>query len=155
MKDANNFFQQFKNGLIGGLNTIAIGRIQRFDPLKMQADVNILPGDTLVVDVPVGTIQTSRYFIRVPYTRGDHVLVAFAQRDIDEIMRGANATESQRMLSLDDAVVVCGINTFNDPLPAEDADKLVIGQKDGEAKITMGRGEINLDGVVKVNGSAI
>jgi hypothetical protein len=155
MKDANNFFRSFKSGLVGDLNTIAIGRIKNFNPLKMQADVNILPGETLVVDVPVGTIQTSQYYIRVPYVKGDYVLVAFAQRDIDDIMRGGNASDTQRMLSLDDAVVVCGINLFTDPLPAEDADKLIIGQKNGTAKITMSGGEINLDGVVKVNGSEI
>lgn len=155
MKDANLYFKQMQRNMIGVINTVAIGRIRSFDPRQMKADVNILPGDTLIIDVPVGTIQTSEYFIRVPYRRGDYVLVAFAQRDIDDIMRGGNASESQRMLSLDDAIVVCGINPFTSNLPEDDSDKLVIGQKDGEAKIIMSDGEIDLQGIVKVNGAEI
>ena len=46
----------------------------------------------------------------MPYKRGDTVLVVFAQREIDNIMYEANNPASQRMLAVDDAVVVCGIN---------------------------------------------
>ncbi len=45
-----------------------------------------------------------------------------------------------------------GINLFADPLPAEDADKLVIGQKDGSAKMTMGDGVITFHGEVEFIG---
>jgi hypothetical protein len=155
MKEAAAFFNQFKTNLISGLNTCAIGRIEAFDGVKMKADVRILPDDVLIVDVPVGTLQTSDFYIRLPYKKGDYVFVSFAQRDIDGIMHGGDATPSERMLSLDDAVVICGINLFTQSLPPADADKLVIGEKNGAAKIVIGGGKIRLIGDIEVNGTPL
>lgn len=70
-------------------------------------------------------------------------------------MYGSNNPPSNRMLAVNDAVIVCGINLFTQDLPAEDADKLVIGEKGGAAKITMGGGKISLIGDVEVNGAPL
>lgn len=138
MKKAQEFFNKLSSGIIGGVNTCMLGQIERFDPVEMSADVVLLPDGDLIVDVPVGMQQTSDFFIRMPYQEGDIVLVVFAQRDIDGIMRGGDATPSQRMLSLDDAIIVCGINLFtDDPLPAANAGDLVIGKRNGNAKIVL------------------
>lgn len=138
MKKANEFFSKYKNDLVGGLNTCLMGQIERFDAEAMSADVKLLPDGDLIIDVPVGIQQTADFFIRVPYQVGDIVLVLFAQRDIDGIMNGGDATPSQRMLSLDDAIVICGINLYtDDPLPVEDAGDLVIGKRNGNAKIVL------------------
>jgi hypothetical protein len=76
----------------------------------------------------------------------------FSKSDIDPIMYDNGKIPSERMLDMDDAIVVCGINLFTEQLPAEDADKLVIGQTDGVAKIVMGEGVINLVGTIQKNG---
>lgn len=154
MKDVEEYFDSYRTGLIGELNTIAIGEIERFDPIKMKADVMLLPEKELILDVPVGTFQTKKFFIRIPYEKGDPVMVAFAQRDIDNIMHGGNESPSERMLSKDDAIVICGINRFKDSLPAENTDKLVLAEKGG-ASVAIGGGEIILDGNVKVNGTPL
>ncbi|MEI5869244.1 Gp138 family membrane-puncturing spike protein [Bacillus albus] len=155
MREANDFFRRFKEKMVGGLNTCAIGQIENYDPVKLKADVRILPGETLIKSVPVGIQQTAEFFIRMPYKRGDTVLVVFAQREIDNIMYEANNPASQRMLAVDDAVVVCGINLFTNDLPAIDADKLLIGEKSGGATIAIGGGKIIMKGIVEVNGSQI
>ncbi|WP_411501367.1 Gp138 family membrane-puncturing spike protein [Bacillus thuringiensis] len=141
--------------MVGGLNTCAIGEIVSYDPIKSKADVKLLPGDTLIKSVPVGIQQTAEYFIRMPYKRGDTVLVVFVQREIDNIMYQSNNPASQRMLAVDDAVVVCGINLFTNNLPATDSDKLLIGEKSGGATITIGGGQISLKGDVDVNGTPL
>lgn len=154
-KAANHFFKQYQNKLIGGINTCLIGVIENYDAETNKADVS-LPDGELITNVPVGAIQTAEFFIRVPYTPGDYVLVVFSQRDIDGIMNEGDETPTDRMLSLDDAIVVCGINLFNDPLPSNDLDKLVIAQKDGAASIIMGGGEIHFGGnKVFVNGTEL
>lgn len=157
MSEAAAFFERFKNNLIGSLNTCAIGQIVRFDGVKMQADVKLLPDGELILDVPVGTIQTSDFYIRVPYKNGDYVVVIFAQRDIDEIMYGGNTTPSQRMLALDDAIVAFGINLFTNSLPSENSNDLVIGKKDGGASIVIKQNnEIEVKcSQFKVNGRVI
>ncbi|WP_212934956.1 Gp138 family membrane-puncturing spike protein [Bacillus hominis] len=155
MKEANDFFRRFKEKTVGGLNTCAIGEIVSYDPIKSKADVNLLPGDTLIKSVPVGIQQTADFFIRIPYKRGDTVLVVFVQREIDNIMYQSNNPASQRMLAVDDAVVVCGINLFTNNLPAADTDKLLIGEKLGGATISIGGGKISMTGIVEVNGSQI
>ncbi|EEL78657.1 hypothetical protein bcere0028_57680 [Bacillus cereus AH1271] len=97
----------------------------------------------------------------MPYKRGDAVLVVFVQREIDNIMYQSNNPASQRMLAVDDAIVVCGINLFTNDLPAADANKLVVGEKSGAATFTIGGGDvvisgnISLKGKVNVNGTPL
>ena len=61
MRDANDFFHKFKSKTIGSLNTCAIGQIENYDPVKLKADVRILPGETLIKSVPVGIQQTAEF----------------------------------------------------------------------------------------------
>lgn len=155
MREANDFFHKFKSKMIGGLNTCAIGLIENYDPVKSKADVRILPGETLIKSVPVAIQQTGDFYIRMPYKRNDPVVVVFAQREIDNIMHQANNPTSERMLAVDDAVVVGGINFFSNDLPIVDADKLVVGEKSGGATIVIGGGKISLKGDVDVNGTPL
>lgn len=155
MREANDFFRRFKEKTVGSINTCAIGLIENYDPVKLKADVRLLPGETLIKSVPVVIQQTSDFYIRLPYKRDDAVLVVFAQREIDNIMYQANNPASQRMLAVDDALVVGGINFFTNDLPSEDVDKLLIGEKSGGATIAIGDGKIIMKGIVEVNGSQI
>jgi hypothetical protein len=159
MNEAKEFFKKYKKDMVAGLNTCMLGQIERFDPAAMSADVTLLPDGDLIIDVPVGIQQTEDFYIRVPYQVGDIVLVVFVQRDIDGIMRGGDATTSQRMLSMDDAVVVCGINLYtDDPLPASNPGDLVIGKKNGNSKIVLNAANDDIEVTCtnfKVNGRAL
>lgn len=161
-KEANNFFNRQQKNLLSGINTCSPGQIEKYDPITNKADVILSPDGQLIVDVPVSTIQTSEFFIRVPYKQGDPVIVIFSQRDIDIVFHGDDATPTDRMLSLDDAIVIAGANYFYDPLPNEDVDKLIIGEKNGSSKITLGGGkmalfasDIEIQGNVRANGDFI
>ena len=154
MKNAVNFHRNLQQRTMGKINTMMPGTIVRYNPVENKADIELQDG-TLIMEIPMGTIQTSDFYIRVPYTVGDLVAVMFAQNDIDGLFHGDAATPSERKFSLDDAIGAFGLNTFDDPLPATDPDKLVIGQKDDKAKISMGYGEIHVTGKFFVNGSEI
>lgn len=148
MKEAADFFNKLKHDLVAGLYTCAIGQIERIDRELMKADIKLLPDGNLIPAVPVGTIQTDKFIIRVPYRKNDYVLIVFAQRDIDVILYEDTAEPSERMLSIDDAVIVCGINLFTRRLPltvtnidgttftAEEGD-LVITTKDLKERIVL------------------
>lgn len=156
MTNAAKFFNMYSKDLVSGLYTAGVGQIQSYDPIHNQADVILFPDQDLLTSVPVSIPQTSDFYIRMPYKKGDFVLLVFAHRDIDPVIYGMSHIEaSKRMLSMDDAIVICGINLYNDPLPTDDTDKLVIGQKDGSAKITIGNGKISLIGQVDANGKAL
>lgn len=155
MSEAAKFFDNFKQGLVGGIYTTGLAIIEVYDPKVNKADIKLLPGGDLIKSVPVGMQQSNDFFIRVPYKKGDHVLVVFAQRDIDGVMYGSSNIPSERMLAIDDAIIVSGINLFTDPLPAADVNKLVIGQKNGAAKITMSGGKISLVGDVDIVGGNV
>lgn len=144
-KEAASFFQQWQNKMVGSLNTCAIGEIQTFDTTKLKADVKLLPDGDLIKSVPVAMPQTNDFIIRVPYQPGDKVVVVFSQRDIDPIMYGESQS-SGRMLAIDDAIVVGGINLFSISLPSDNPNDLVIAKKDFTAKIIIGD-----DGIVTVD----
>lgn len=116
-KEATEFFDNFKNGLLSGIYTLGIGQIESFDASLMQADVVLLPDNDLITNVPVSSIQTDKFVISIPYKKDDYVVVGFAYRDIDSIMHEDGAEPSGRMLSLDDAIVLGGLNLFTKPLP--------------------------------------
>ena len=159
MKKANEFFSKFQSNMVGGLNTCMLGQIETFDPERMAADVVLLPDGDLIIDVPVAIQQTEDFYIRLPYKIGDIVVILFAQRDLDGIMQGGDATPSQRMLSIDDAIVIGGINLYtDDPLPSANAGDLVIGKKDGGSKIVLNQTDNNIDvtcNQFRVNGRVI
>jgi|GEM_PF-1578755 len=137
MNEAQDFFRSFANSLISGIHTSAIGQIELYDAEKLMADVKLLPDGDLITAVPVAEIQTDRYIIRTPYKRGDYVLVSFCMRDIDGILHGDSTTPTDRMLDMNDAVVVCGINLFTKPLP-----KQVIDQNDGGKSTVLNDGDL-------------
>jgi hypothetical protein len=159
LKEANEFFDKFQGNMLNGINTCLIGQIENFDAAELRADVVLLPDQDLIINVPVGIPQTSDFYIRMPYQPGDFVLVLFAQRDLDGILYGGDATPSQRQFSLDDAVVICGINLFiEDPLPSTNANDLVIGKKNNNVNIVMRSDNDDIEvkcNQFKVNGRAL
>lgn len=146
MKEAKEFFEKFRQGMVGGLFTGALAKVEKYDP-SGKADITILPDGDLIGDVPVATLQSAGFYIRVPLKKGDIVAVMFASRDIDGTMHGDTSDGTDRMHDINDAIIVGGVNLFTNPLPATDPDKLVIAAKEGGASITMGT-----DGKIAING---
>lgn len=145
MKEARDFFDQYKNGILSGIMTFAVGVIEKYDPAG-RADVSILPDYDLLNGIPISTIQTEDYFIRVPYKKGDLVAVGFACRDIESVMNEDYENVSDRMLDINDAIVLGGLNLFSEPLPPDHSEDLVIAKKDMTTKIVLSKnGDVTID----------
>ena len=90
-----------------------IARIEKFDPVKMKADVKPLGkiklcGEVqempLIIEVPVSFIKAGSFFIRPPYNKGDLAFIIFAEHDIDNIMltgKEEQTNSAQQPLSLE------------------------------------------------------
>lgn len=141
MKEAHNFFKNYKSGMISGLFTCTLARIERFDAKLMQADITPLhePDASMILNCPVAAQQTGEFVMRFPYQPGNIVVVVFSQRDIEPILYGGGE-QSKRYLDMDDAVIIGGINLFTEPLegiPAEHDEDLVIAHKSFKSRIIM------------------
>lgn len=133
---AEQFFNQYKENLYGGINTCCLGRIERFDSSIMQADITILPSNDLIMNVPVHTPQTSEFIIRMPFKVGDLGFVVFAQNEIDSTMYGIEE-QSARQMAVDDAIFIGGIHLFSDVMPPGHENDLIISKKDISTKIVL------------------
>lgn len=166
MEKANEFFRKMQDSAKGSINSATLGSIESFDHIKMKAvikplinDVNGKPG-SLLIEVPVSMVKTDEFFIRVPYKKGDVVLVVFADRDIDRtLLSGGQTTpNSKRVHSLDDAIVVGGIMPFSESLTSEYKDDLLISNDDMTSKIILkedGDLVIEFDEDIEVKGKNI
>lgn len=150
MKEVKEFFEQFKQGMLGGLYTAALAKVEKYDP-KGKADVTLLPDSDLIGEVPVATLQSSDYFLRVPLKKGDVVVVLFASRSIDGVMHGDPDQDGDRTHDINDAIIVGGINLFADPLPTANPDDLVMGKKDGTSRVIIGKdGDVTVEASGKI-----
>jgi hypothetical protein len=138
MSEIHRYFKTKQHDLLKNMNTCAICRIEQVDLSKMKANVvPLFEGElTPILNVPIAAHQTKDFLIRVPYAKGDLVLVVFSQRDIDPILYGGGEP-STRMLGIDDALIVGGINLFTEPLPSVHSEDLVITRKDFSSKIVL------------------
>lgn len=139
MSEAYKFFERMQHNLVSGLNTCCIARIVNVDLQLMKADVVPLFDEDMPIikNVPIAAQQTGEFVIRLPYKKGDLVLLVFSQRDIDPIMYGGGEP-STRMLGLDDALIVGGINLFTQPLPDGFEKDVLIAKKDFSSRVVLG-----------------
>ena len=142
---------------LNNLHTALICKIVKIDIEKMMADVKPLnkkkfkdqePIDLpLIQNVPVALPNTEDFYIRLPYKVGDIVVVIFSERRVDEIMNfGKDTATGKRKHSLDDGIIVAGINLFSNSLSSEHKDDLLIQNKNNNSKIVMKpSGEVIVD----------
>lgn len=133
------FLDRFLRQILSDLHTLAIGRIEDYDPVLLKAEVSIMylskykdhePLEIpLIVEVPVAAEYGAGFLSRMPYERGDLVLVGFSERAIDEIINtGEKALPKRKTFhSLDDAIVIKGINPFNVSLPGAHGEDFIVG----------------------------
>lgn len=135
MREVLDTFEAFRASLVKGLHTIAVGRIVSCD--GKTADVETLPDKNLLTNVAIAHLQTEKFVIRMPYKKGDLVLVGFAMNDIESVMFGDDVEPTTRMHSQDDSFILLGLNLFTKPLPDEHLTDLVIASKDYKHKIVL------------------
>ncbi|WP_408956239.1 Gp138 family membrane-puncturing spike protein [Natroniella sp. ANB-PHB2] len=136
------------------LNVALPARILKYDSSKLRADVELLAKKKLggehvtippILEVPVSTLRAGAFVIVPPYAKGDVVQVLFNQKALDSLLitgkpaipSSPEGVEYKREYSLDDAVIVGGlqIDQAND-LP-DVGENLYIGNIDGKTKVEM------------------
>lgn len=135
----SEFLDQYVKQVISDIHTLMPARIEDYDPVTLEAEVQPLfmqkfkdqdPVEMpLIVKVPVMPLIAGGFVIRPPYEEDDIVLVGFTERALDEVINTGEGAlpASKRRHALDDAVVLGGLNPFNNALPAEHGDNLIIG----------------------------
>lgn len=107
--------------------------LRKRDGSTTTEDLPILPG------VPVGALRAGSFFIHVPVTAGDHVLVVFCERDINEWRRlGSNVDPGDaRTHSLSGAVAIPMLEDATNPITGLAGSGIEIGSLSGlRIKIT-------------------
>ena len=161
MSELHDFLKEEMDEQSERTHVAMLCRIVSFDSQQMRASIQPMQkGLPLIENVPVALQKAGPFFIRVPFEKGDVVVVVFADKGIDtQINTGADAEEmGERKHDLSDAMVVGGITPFNSPLPTEGG--LVIAKKDLSAKVVIQEnnniiietdGNVNIDADGQVN----
>lgn len=152
---------------IADVHTALPGRIDVYDPETQKADIKPLiqrrvigeDGTELVEElpvlpqVPVVFPRVAGAFITFPINAGDHVLLLFNERSIDNFIAGDGADtdpDEYRMHDLGDAVAVLGFYPDSKALAQADLDteRLTAGFTENGAKIHIGADhvEVTFDG---------
>lgn len=143
MNELNRFFQSLERKYSQELHTAIVSEVLRYDPTKLQADVQPLSnvrGEALppILNLPLAYTGNATFIMHAPLTVGDLVLVIFSEHDIDTILEGIKTTNTmtQRTHDLDDAIIVGKIDPFTSVTTLSATD-LYIGTRDGTAGITI------------------
>ena len=141
---------------LNGLNCCMIGSVESIDkptskvsvqPLHRTFIDNQLIDLPVLVDIPLFQILTSDFIIRPPVNIGDIVLLVFADYDIQNLVLSGELKDpnTDDIHALNDAIAIpLGLNPFNNSLPSENENDLVIAKKDYSSKV-----------VIKQNGDII
>ena len=136
--EVERYFERQKKNTADNLNTCTLAEIINVELKYMRADIKLLTGDEdIIMQVPIAPQQTGEFIIRIPYKVGDNVVVMFSQSDIDPFLFGGGVS-SEGQHTIDDAIIIGGIQSFNEPLLdefTEYEEDLVIAKRDFSARI--------------------
>jgi hypothetical protein len=133
---------------LSDLHTALPGRIETYDPATQKANVKPLikrlvatqSGEELIEElpiipqVPVVFPRTTAFHITFPVEAGDHVLLVFNERSIDNFVAGDGEDtdpDEFRMHDLTDAVALLGFYPDSKAIAEPSADSLVLGHAEG------------------------
>ncbi|MTI62162.1 MAG: hypothetical protein FH762_19625 [Firmicutes bacterium] len=155
--ELNKIVRKLINDKIDKLNVALPARILKYDSTKLRAKIELLAKKELageqvtyppILEVPVSTIRAGTFVIIPPFRKNDVVQVLFNQKALDKLLITGKPQEVQykRLFSIDDAVVIGGLQIEQaDDLP-DVGENLYIGSQDGETNI-----EITSDNEININ----
>lgn len=123
-----------------------ICKVVKFDSVTMRADVqplmkikNALDVEIdypILSDLPVLFFNAGGFYIRPQYQVNDFVYVSFTTFDMSDSLKGYIRAESEKIFSIENAVVVCGLAKAVYQAPAEFSNPgLLIGHESGASYI--------------------
>lgn len=141
MSEPNRFFDGLLIEFSKGLHSGFVGKVTRYDPTKMQADVQPLASQNdnsypPINNLPVAHAGNGTFVIHVPLQVGDLVVVMVSEHDIDNALLGGSGTNvhTQRTHELTDSIIVGKVTVFTDAQTLNGED-LHIGTRDGATSI--------------------
>ena len=160
------------NSMLGDVHVALPGRIELWDPVTQKADVKPLikrvfytfERDRIVEELPVipnVPVQFPRSFgfmVTFPLQKGDHVLLIFNERSIDQFMaKQGNDTDplDVRRFDLSDAVAFPGFFPDAKALKNVDPTDMVMGQDAGVVIHIKPTGEIHLGSKLAADAMAL
>lgn len=159
MSEIIDFMDGLLDDTMQNLNTCTLCKIERYDPVKMKADViplvkikekdGSITEPEKLIEVPVSLIKAGPFYIRPPYKKGDIVIVIFADSDIENVLfTGEKELPNRKeMHGLDNAMVLSGIVPFNKELTAQHANDLLITNESLTTKVVLKEnGDIHIKG---------
>lgn len=147
MENANKFLKDFASGISKGVNVAKLGKVVKFYPEVMKADVMPLPSEdnAMIINVPVATVRTSDYLLYYPLKPDDNVVLLFVDNDTDNILLGEDSIETERDHDVSDCICLGGITLLKEKLDVDDKDALVIQNIENTARINITKdGEIDI-----------
>jgi len=151
---------QAVSSIMSGVHTCMPGQIHSYDSTFAKADVlpllnrTFYNGDVvtmpIITNVPVIWPRTSEGAITFPLSKGDGVLLVFAERSIDEwLSSGKQVTPADgRSYDLSDAIAIAGCFDFSTSLSLPNNDDFQIVFNENTIKIKR-------DGTVEIKGNNI
>lgn len=146
----------FEN-LIAGVHTSTIGKIESYEYSKQKASVKPLITRTngngiieeypVIADVPVLFFASGGASITFPVSKGDFVLLIFAERSIDDwLSKGSQIIANlSRRFDISDCIAIPGILPFTSDSQAENNNDVLLTY--GDARVTLKKnGNIEIDG---------
>ena len=130
MENANKFLKDFASGISKGVNVAKLGKVVKFYPEVMKADVIPLPSEdnAMIINVPVATVRTSDFLLYYPLKPDDNVVLLFIDNDTDNILLGEDSIETERDHDVSDCICLTYIkipagpysrtNAFKDTFPS-------------------------------------
>lgn len=147
MENANKFLKDFASGISKGVNVAKLGKVVKFYPEVMKADVMPLPSEdnAMIINVPVATVRTSNFLLYYPLKPDDNVVLLFVDNDTDNILLGEDSIETERDHDVSDCICLGGITLLKEKLDVENKDALVIQNIANTARINITKdGEIDI-----------
>lgn len=164
---ANSFFSKYKQNLVEDIHTFMLAEIDEYNHEEMTAKVmplnkyrmknNVFEERSLLIEVPIMHFRVKDFYIRPPYQEGDIVVVAFFDEDTENsLLTGEiEETNSTRKHSLDDAMIVGTLRTFEKPeYPSDREEGLLISNEDDTFEILLGKNgsiDVKTDEKIKIS----
>ena len=173
MSEEEKFFDSLLENKLEDLHTAILVKVVEYDP-ELQK-VNVKPilkkmdGEEypMILNVPIAIPNTEKFYITMPYKKGDWGFVVFSERDFEDSIYSGDEQEigHTRKHDITDAVFIGGIKPFSEELEHSNDEDIVIAHKEKKCKIFIKEnaeieveteGEINVeaDGDVHVHSNA-
>lgn len=147
MENANKFLKDFASGISKGVNVAKLGKVVKFYPEVMKADVMPLPSEdnAMIINVPVATVRTSDFLLYYPLKPDDNVVLLFVDNDTDNILLGEDSIETERDHDVSDCICLGGITLLKERLDVDDTEAFIMQNMDNTAKIILKKnGDIDI-----------